>query len=78
MVQDNSERGARMSDQQLVDKAVSNARLKYRIETEAKIRLVYSEQALQAAKSGLSSLSSEYTDLANQAAERQKVIEARG
>lgn len=78
MVHDNGERGAGMRDQQLVDKAVSNARLKYRIETEAKIRLVYAEQALKAAQSGLKSLSSEYTDLANQASERQKVLEARG
>lgn len=66
-----------MTDQRLVDEAVSNARLRYRIETEAKIRLLYAEQALKAAKSGLTSLYNEYTDLASQAAERQKVLEAR-
>lgn len=56
-----------MTDQKTIDEAVKKARLAYRIETAAKIRLVYSEQALQAAESGLSSLSEEYLDLSEKA-----------
>ena len=66
-----------MADQQVVDKAVSRAKLAYRIETEAKLRLLYSEQALKAAKSGVKSLHEEYTNLAEEHRVRHDDLKAR-
>ena len=63
--------------QATVDKKVADYKRKLRIETEAKLRMVYAEQALQAAKAGVNSMYEEYTALADEARARQKKLEKR-
>lgn len=64
--------------QATVDKQVAEYKLRLKIETEAKLRMLYAEQALQAAKSGVNSLYEEYTELSKDAHARQKKLEKRG
>lgn len=64
--------------QKTVDKQVAKYKHSLRIETEAKIRIVYAEQALQAAQNGINSMYDEYTALADEAHARQKKLEKRG
>ena len=64
--------------QTTVDKQVAEYKHKLRIETEAKIRMTYAEQALKAAKAGVNSMYEEYTALADEALARQKKLERRG
>ena len=64
--------------QATVDKQEAEFKHKLRIETEAKIRLTYAEQALKAAKAGVNSMYEEYTALSNEAHARQKKLEKRG
>lgn len=72
-----SDLGGILPEQKAIDKAVSRARLAYRIETEAKLRMLYAEQALATAKAGLNSLYEEYTALAEEARVRHDNLKAR-
>jgi hypothetical protein len=63
--------------QKVARKAEGRLRLRIAIQTEAKMRLLYAEQAMIAAKNGFNDLYAEYTRLAAEAHERQEDLKAR-
>ena len=62
---------------ELIEKRAHQARLAIQIQTEAKLELLYAEQAVTAAKNGLMSLHDEYMELYNEAKTREENLKAR-
>ena len=62
---------------ELIEKRAHQARLAIQIQTEAKLELLYAEQAVTCAKNRLMSLHDEYMELHNEAKKRREDLKAR-
>lgn len=60
-----------------IEQAAHELRLRFQIQTEAKLQLLYAEQSVAVAKQGLQSLYDEYTELSKQAESRREDLQAR-